>query len=336
MAKSSRTRTALFVTVGIAAVIFAAVLSIFLGSTDISFQTVIQAFLHPDLTSHQQLAVLELRLPRTLGDILVGAGLACAGAMMQGVTRNPLADPGLLGINAGASFALAVCLAFFTNITFGTTVFFSFIGACLAGLVVYFILRARGRKADPVRLVLAGSAISVLLSSLSQGLAIITNIGQDLTFWTAGGTAAIRMEQIRIVSIIMIAALLVAIWLSRQVGLLALGEDTARSLGLNVERAQFFCLLDVMVLAGASVALAGPIAFVGLLVPYFVRFFVGSDYKTLIPCTMIAGAVFMLLADVLSRTLNAPSETPVGLVFAVFGVPLFIWIARKGGKDFDQ
>lgn len=329
--KTGRIRPGLFMAAGIAGVVAAAVFSVVLGSTDIPLESVVQALTNPDMASHEQLAVLELRLPRMYGDILVGAGLAASGAILQGVTRNPLADPGLLGINAGGSFALALCMAFLSNITFGVTVLFSFIGAAAAGLVVYGLLRAGGRKADPVRLVLAGSAVSILLSSLSQGIAIFFGIGHDLTFWTAGGTAAIRMEQIRICAPVMILGLVAAVWLSKKVSVLSLGEEAAAGLGVNVEKAQLQCLLTVMVLAGTAVALAGPIAFAGLLVPYFVRFLAGSDYGTVIPGSMIAGALFMLLADLLARTINAPAETPVGLIFAVLGVPLFIWIARKGG-----
>lgn len=335
MKQKQRWTLPLFVILGIAAVAGAAVLSVLWGSTNISVQDVVTAFINPDWTRHEQIAVLELRLPRTIGDIFVGASFACAGAMMQGVTRNPLADSGLLGINAGASFALALCLAFASSITFGLTVFCSFIGAAASCAVVYGLLQIGHRKADPVRLVLAGSAVSLFLSALSQGVALFYNIGQDLTFWTAGGVAGIRMAQLKIAVPVMIIGLLGAWMLSGKIGVLSLGEDAARGLGLNVERTQTLSLAVVMVLAGAAVALAGPISFVGLLVPYITRFFVGSDYRRVIPCSMITGALCMLLADILSRIINAPSETPIGFIFALLGVPLFIVIARKG-KDFEK
>lgn len=320
----------LFVIFSIAAVVMAAILSIFLGSTDISFQTVLQALFSPDLADHQQIAVVELRLPRTIGDIFTGACFAAAGAMMQGVTRNPLADSGLLGINAGASFALALCMAFFSSLGFGFSLFSAFLGASAAVAVVYGLLRFNHRRTDSVRLVLAGSAVSIFLTSLSQGIAIYFNIGQDMTFWTAGGVSGIRMNQLKIAVPVMLAALALAWFLSRQVAVLSLGEETAQGLGLHVERAQALCLFDVMLLAGSAAALAGPIAFVGLLVPYFVRFFVGSDYRRVIPCSMLAGAFFMLAADLVSRLINPPAETPIGLIFAVIGVPVFIWVCRKG------
>lgn len=168
MSKTSRTKLSVFLAAGIAAVILAAALSVFYGSTKIPFETVLQALRAPDMTDQQQIIIHELRIPRTIGCILVGAAFAVAGAIMQGVTRNPLADSGLLGINAGASFALAVCLAFLPSLSFSGVVLFSFLGAAVAMVVVYGLMSIKHRKLDPVRLVLAGSAVSVFLSSLSQ------------------------------------------------------------------------------------------------------------------------------------------------------------------------
>ena len=330
MMQTSTKKTIFFLVILTIAAVFAAILSVFLGSTDISWQTVLEALFRPDLTSHQQIAVVELRLPRTIGDLLVGAGLASAGALMQGMTRNPLADSGLLGINAGASFGVALCLAFFSNVTFGLTIFVSFLGAAVSVFLVFGLLLLKHRKLDATRLVLAGLAVSMFLTALTQGISILTNTGQSLTFWSAGGTAGIRMDQLKIAAPVLIAALIAALLLSRQVSLLSLGEEAARSLGLNLNRSRLLTILVVLLLAGTSTALAGPVAFVGLLVPHIVRRIAGGRYEAILPCSMMLGALMMVLADILSRTLNAPTETPVGLIFAVIGVPVFIWIARKG------
>ena len=335
MNRSTRKKLFLFLLGGCAAALAAAALSILYGSTDIPVAKIIQVLTKPDLTDQQQIIIYELRIPRTLGCMLVGAAFAVAGAMMQGVTRNPLADSGLLGINAGASFALALCLAFLPSISFSAVVVFSFIGAAAAMAVVYGLMQVKRRKLDPVRLVLAGSAVSIFLSSLSQAISLFYNIGYDLTFWTAGGVAGIRGKQLVFAAPVIVAGLLFAILLSRRISLLSLGEDAARGLGLHIERTRVLCLLVVLLLAGGAVALAGPVAFVGLLVPHVVRFFVGADYRSIIPCSMIAGAVFMLIADIISRTVNAPGETPIGLVFAVVGVPFFIWTARREEKSLD-
>lgn len=329
MMQTSTKKTIFFLVILTIAAVFAAILSVFLGSTDISWQTVLEALFRPDLTSHQQIAVVELRLPRTIGDLLVGAGLASAGALMQGMTRNPLADSGLLGINAGASFGVALCLAFFSNVTFGLTIFVSFLGAAVSVFLVFGLLLLKHRKLDATRLVLAGLAVIMFLTALTQGISILTNTGQSLTFWSAGGTAGIRMDQLKIAAPVLIAALIAALLLSRQVSLLSLGEEAARSLGLNLNRSRLLTILVVLLLAGTSTALAGPVAFVGLLVPHIVRRIAGGRYEAILPCSMMLGALMMVLADILSRTLNAPTETPVGLIFAVIGVPAFIWISRK-------
>lgn len=329
---NSRIRKTIFFIVGIAALFVAAVCSVRFGSTNISGEKILQAILQPDWSDSAQIAILELRIPRTIGCIIVGAAFACAGAIMQGITRNPLADSGLLGINAGSSFALAVCLAFLPGMSFSGIVMCSFLGA---GAALLLVMSLRHKKLDPVRLVLAGSAVSIFLSSICQAISLFYNIGYDLTFWTAGGVAGIRMKQLTFAVPGIAAGLLLAMLLSKRISLLSLGDDAARGLGIKVERTKTLCLVAVLLLAGSAVALAGPVSFVGLLVPHVVRFFAGSDYGTVIPGSMITGAVFMLLADIISRVINAPSETPVGLVFAVVGVPFFIWTARKGADEND-
>lgn len=335
MSAGGRKRMALFLLAAGAAVLLAAALSVLYGSTVIPIRQVIHAVIRPDLTDQQHIAVRELRIPRMLGCMLSGAAFSAAGALMQGVTRNPLADSGLLGINAGASFALALCLAFLPGLGFSGVVLFSFLGASVSMLTVYGLMRMRHRKLEPVRLVLAGSAVSIFFSSLSQAIAIFRQIGYELTFWTAGGAAGIRSRQLLFAGPVIISGLAAALLLSGRVSMLSLGEDAAKGLGLEVERSRFLCLFTVLLLAGGAVALTGPIAFAGLMVPHMVRFFTGADYRAVIPCSMAAGAFFMLAADIISRTVNAPAETPIGLVFAVIGVPFFIWIARKEDKGFD-
>ena len=245
MGLNAKKRTVWFLTAGAAAVLTAAVLSILYGSTGIPPRQVMNALINPDLTDQQHLVIRELRLPRTAGCILVGAAFSTAGAMMQGVTRNPLADSGLLGINAGASFALALCLAFLPGLSFSGVVVFSFLGAAAAMLVVYGLMSLNRRRLDPVRLVLAGSAVSIFLTSLSQAVAILYKIGYDLTFWTAGGVAGIRREQLIFAGPVILLGLAGAAALSGRVSLLSLGEDAARGLGLSVERSRAVWRLPV-------------------------------------------------------------------------------------------
>lgn len=320
---------------GAVAVVAAALVAVFFGSTDIAPNVVLQGLFAPDMSNQQQVAIAELRAPRALACILVGAAFAVAGAIMQGVTRNPLADSGLLGINAGAAFALSLCLALAPGMSFAAVVVFSFIGAALAMAMVYGAISFRRRNVDPVLVVLAGCAVGLFLTALAQGVAIYFNIGYSLTFWTAGGVAGVRQSTLAMTAPFIVAGLLASLVLSRRITLLSLGDDAATGLGVKVGRSRLLCLLVVLVLAGAAVALAGPIAFVGLMVPHLVRRAVGFDYRAVIPASMVGGAFFMLVADVLSRTINAPSETPIGLIFAIIGVPFFIWCARRqeGGDD---
>ena len=177
--------------------------------------------------------------------------------------------------------------------------------------------------------------MGLFLTALAQGVAIFFNIGYSLTFWTAGGVAGIRADTLAITAPFIVAALAASWVLARRVTVLSLGEEAASGLGVNVGKSRTLCLLVVLVLAGAAVALAGPVAFVGLMVPHMVRRFVGSDYRAVIPASMVGGALFMLLADVLARTLMAPSEIPIGIIFAIVGVPFFIWCARREASGLD-
>ena len=188
---------------------------------------------------------------------------------------------------------------------------------------------------DPVLLVLAGCAVGLFLTALAQGVAIFFNIGYALTFWTAGGVAGIRADTLAMTAPFIVGALAAACALARRVSVLSLGDEAAAGLGVAVGKSRALCLAVVLVLAGAAVALAGPVAFVGLMVPPIVRRFVGADYRAVIPASLVAGSTFMLLADAAARTLIAPSEVPIGIIFAIVGVPFFIWCARREATGLD-
>lgn len=254
----SRLRTSIFLIGGVVAVALAAGLSLFFGSTPIPPDQVLGALFSPDMANQEHVAILELRGPRTVGCILVGAAFAVAGAVMQGVTHNPLADSGLLGINAGAAFALALCLALLPGMSFAGVVGCSFVGAAFALAVVFGAVSFRRRNMDPVLLVLAGCAVGLFLTALAQGVAIFFNIGYSLTFWTAGGVAGIRADTLAMTAPFIVAALAASWALARRVTVLSLGEEAASGLGVNVGKSRTLCLLVVLVLAGAAVALAGP------------------------------------------------------------------------------
>ncbi len=315
--------------IGPAALFLLMSFSITKGAARISIDAVWDAFFNfnPDNTQH--LIIVDLRLPRVIASALVGSAFAVSGSIMQGTTGNPLADSGLMGLNAGAGFALSICFAFFPGMRYIKVILFSFGGAAFGAVMVNGAASMRKGGASPMRLVLAGAAVSSLLAALSQGIAIYFNVGQNVMFWTAGGVAGSNWEQIRIMFPWVAGALLGAIALSRSISLLSLGEETAKGLGLNMPAVNILCSLIVLVLAGSAVSVVGPVGFVGLIIPHLVRFLVGVDYRWVIPSSAVLGAMLVVLADLCARSLNPPFETPIGAVISLVGVPFFLYLARK-------
>lgn len=313
--------------IGLLAVIMA--FSITMGAAKISLSTVWEALFHFNREDIQHLIVMDLRLPRVIASALVGASFAAAGAVMQGMTRNPMADSGLMGLNAGAGFALSICFAFFPGLSYLQTMLFSFIGASLGAGLTYGIASVRHTGASPMRLVLAGAAVSALLAALSQGIAMYFDVAQDIMFWTAGGVAGSTWEQVKLMVPWIGAALLGTIVLSRSISIMSLGEDVAKGLGLNTWLVKLLCSVMVLMLAGASVAVVGAVGFVGLVVPHLARFLIGRDYRWIIPSSAVLGSILVVLADLGARMLNPPFETPIGALIALIGVPFFLYLARK-------
>lgn len=318
---------------GLIALVLSLFVSINLGAANISFQVVWEAIFrfNPDLNDHH--IIWELRLPRVIGGALVGASFAVAGAIMQGMTRNPLADSGLLGINSGAGFMLAVCFAFFPGLPFMSVILFSFLGAALGAGLVYGIGALAKGGLSPARLILAGAAISALLSALAEGVALYFKIGQNLAFWYAGGVAGTRWEQLLIMAPWVIAALIAAFVISRSVTMLSLGEDIARGLGQRTRLVKVICAIIVLILAGSAVSIVGAVGFVGLIIPHLTRKLVGVDYRWIIPCSAILGALLVIIADIGARMVSPPKETPVGALIALIGVPFFLYLARKERRE---
>ncbi|MDR2028053.1 MAG: iron ABC transporter permease [Treponema sp.] len=314
---------------GAGVLILAMALSAARGAAEIPLATLWDALFHFDPGQTRHLIVRDLRLPRVIASALVGASFAVAGALMQGITRNPMADSGLMGLNAGAGFALSLCFAFFPGLSYGRIILFSFLGAAMGAALVNGIATLRRGGLSPMRLVLAGAAVSALLAALSQGIALYFNVAQNIMFWTVGGVAGSDWNQIRIILPWIGGALLGAAALSRSVSLLSLGEEVARGLGVRTGLVNALCSLVVLILAGASVSVVGAVSFVGLVIPHTSRFLVGADYRRIIPSSALLGALLMVLADLGARTLNPPFETPVGAIIALIGVPFFLYLARR-------
>lgn len=308
-------------------------LAISFGAKDIHLQTVWVAVLdyNPKLTQHQ--IIYELRLPRVIGAAVVGAAFAVAGAVMQGVTRNPLADAGVLGINAGAMFVVALSFAFFPHMPYSYLMVVSFIGAVLSTVLIFVIGSATSGGLTPMRLTIAGAVMAALLHSLSSGVAIYYDLSQDLAFWYAGGVAGVKWEHLKFLVPIILITIIFAIVLGRSISLISMGDDVATNLGVKTNRTRILGMIIVVILAGVSVSAVGSIGFVGLVIPHIARKLVGVNYRLIIPMSALLGAMLLVVADLGARTVNPPKELAIGIMVALVGVPFFLYIARKVGRE---
>ena len=307
----------------------AALSSVAFGSKPMPFGTVVDALLHFD-GSNDHLIVRSLRVPRTLIGIGVGAALGLAGAVMQGVTRNPLADPGILGIEAGAGLGVVVAIHSFGVASLSGSVWFAFAGAGLASLVVYLLGSAGRGGATPVKLALAGAALTALLSSVTSAILLLDVATLDqYRFWVVGSIAGRDGDVLRQVLPYLLVGTVLAFAVARLLNTLALGDDVARSLGARVRLGRAVAALAVILLCGAATAAAGPIGFGGLTVPHVARAICGPDYRWILPWSLVLGPTLLLSADVLGRVLARPGELQVGIVTAVVGTPFFIALVRR-------
>lgn len=303
--------------------------SLALGSRHVGLGTVVHAWTQFDPANSDQV-VVRARLPRTVLGLLVGAALGLAGAAMQGVARNPLADPGILGVNAGAALAVVVAIAGFGVHGFGGYVWFAFAGAGLAAVMVYGVAALGREGATPVKLALAGAAISAGLMSVSNAVLVADRDTFDrFRYWQLGSVGVHTWDSVRPVLPAFVVGAAVLLGTGRLLNGLALGDDTARGLGQRVGPARSVVALGVVMLCGAATAAAGPIGFVGLVVPHAGRALVGGDYRRLLPFSALLGAALLVLADVIGRIVLPPTELQAGLMTALLGAPVFIWLLRR-------
>ena len=325
----NRRRIALLVALAVLAVV-AGLLSIAVGTRSIGLGDVWRALTDPGWTGQDAVIVRDLRLPRTLLGLMVGAALGAAGALMQGHTRNPLGDPGLLGVTAGASCAVVLAIFLLGVGTPAGYVWFAF-GGALAGTVLVFAIGSAGRGGPtPVTLALAGAALSALLFALVR--AILVGDQQTLDayrFWVVGALAGRGSDIAWQVAPFVLAGLVLAVANAPALNLLGLGDDVARGLGQRVWLARAVGLTAVTLLCGAATAACGPIAFVGLVTPHVARAVTGPDHRWLVPASGLLGAVLLVLADVLGRVVVRPAELQVGIVLALVGAPFFIALIRR-------
>jgi iron complex transport system permease protein len=303
--------------------------SIAVGAKAIPLDGVWHALLSPTGTE-DDIVVRSLRIPRTVLGLMAGAALGLAGALIQGHTRNPLADPGLLGVSNGAAFFVVIGIYAFGVTALYGYVWFAFAGALVASVLV-FVLGSVGRGGPtPVTLALAGAAVSAMLAALTSAVILIDVQTLDAyRFWAVGSIAGRDAAVAGQVQWFLLAGAVIGLASAPALNALALGDDVARSLGHSVRRTRVLGIVAITLLAGAATAACGPIAFVGLIVPHIVRAFTGPDYRWLLPASALAGAALLLLADVIGRVVVRPGELQVGIVLALIGGPFFVWLVRR-------
>ncbi|AKO94859.1 FecCD family ABC transporter permease [Priestia filamentosa] len=330
-----RTSTVIFLSFLLALIILCicVFIGITFGAKNLDFQTVWQATFHYNNQITAQQIIHELRLPRVIGAAVIGAAFAVAGALIQGVTRNPLGDTGVLGINGGSMLIVALCFAFLPNLSYPTLMVFSFIGAILSTLLIFAISVASRGGFTPMKLTVAGAVIAALLHSLTTGVAIYYDLSQDLAFWYAGGVSGVKWSHLFILVPIILVVIGISTCLGKSLSLIAMGDDMAANLGVKTLRVKAIGIVLAVILAGVSVSVAGSIGFIGLVIPHIARKIVGTNYYAIIPMSALLGAILLVIADLGARTVDPPRELAIGIMVAFVGVPFFLYIARKIGRE---
>lgn len=299
------------------------------GAISYSHQEVWQTLFHPFSNTHIQNIIIDIRLPRLIASLLVGAAMAVAGAMMQGITRNPIADPGLLGINAGAGLALVIASTFSKGLHYTSILLVCLLGSTIATLLVFGIAFQPKKGIHQLRLILAGSMIATFCSSIGQGFTIYFKLSGAIIGWQAGGLVGVNWTMLAYIAPIILIGLLLAQLLSHQLTVFSLNETLAKGLGQRTLPMTIAFLTIVLLLSATSVALVGSLAFVGLIIPHLVRLFLPQNYKLLLPFSAATGATFMLWVDIVCRTFHPPYETPLNAIISLVGLPCFILLIRR-------
>jgi iron complex transport system permease protein len=320
-------RTAIVVVLSVLGLVAATAVGLTVGTKPVGFDTVLDAVTRFD-GSDLQLVVRESRIPRTVLGLIVGLALGAAGAVMQGLTRHALADPGILGVNAGASVAVAIAVAALGVTDFPLLMAFALGGALVATIGVVLLGAAGG--GSPVTLVLSGVALAAVLSGLTTALVLLNPTAfLRMRSWESGALAGRDLSILTVAGPAIAIGLVIALLLTRGLDVLALGDDTATALGTRIGPLRTGSVAAITLLAGTATAVAGPVAFLGLAAPHIARGIVGPSQKAVVPLAAVIGAIVVVLGDVVGRVIIAPQEVPVGIVMAFVAAPFLIWIGRR-------
>lgn len=302
--------------------------AICIGAKNISGNVIVDSIFHYVSDDLDMQLVRDVRIPRAIATVIVGAALAVSGAAMQGVTRNPIAEPSIMGVTQGATLTVTIItVSAFSSNMFGRTIA-AFMGALGSGLLILLFCMQNARNMSMSRFILMGSAVSVFFISLATIIAMIFNRSWDLAFWVAGGFRIISWNHVLLLlgSLVFIVLLIL---LSHRINVVNLGEDIAIGLGENPARVRTIVILIMIPLCAVCVSVAGNIAFVGLIIPHIMRKIFGNDYRLIIPFSLLGGSVLVVWSDIAARMINAPYETPIGLFTSLIGVPFFLYLVRK-------
>lgn len=326
--RQSNKRVGIFIMMSLLLLIGGLILAIRLGSVPINFTDIWNSIFHYE-EKLELMLVRDVRIPRALSVLLTGGILGVTGSMIQGVTRNPIAEPSILGVSQGATLVIAIFYATGIAINTMNVMIAAFIGALVTGVVVLGFISKKANNSSITKILLAGTAMSTFFISLTTVIGLLSNQSQMIGFWVSGGFRNASWADFRLVFIVGMIGLVLAFLLSPKINLLNLGDDVAIGLGQSPEKIRFMTLMIMIPMCAAAVAVGKNIAFVGLIVPQIVRKLLGEDYRKNIPCSFLLGAVLLTYADIAARMLFAPYEMPIGIFTALIGIPFFISIARK-------
>ncbi|PFJ60211.1 ferrichrome ABC transporter permease [Bacillus thuringiensis] len=314
-------------------ILFTVILSILYGAKSIDAETVWNALFHFDSSDVNHNIIITSRLPRVVAALLVGAFLAISGALMQGMTRNYLASPSIMGVTDGAAFVITLSMIFLPRMSSIGMVLCSMIGSALGAGIVFGFGSLLQNGLSPVRLAIIGTVIGTFLSSVSAAMASYFQISQNVSFWFNAKLDQVDPNIIKITIPFGIIGIILALLISKSITILSLGEEVSINLGQRTKLVKAMAILSVIFLTGTAVALVGKVGFVGLIIPHITRFIIGVDYKWILPCAGVIGGVFLALCDVLSRFVNYPFETPIGVVTSLIGIPFFLYLIRTRGGE---
>lgn len=330
---SNKKKFIIFTAAGAAGIIVMLFLTLVFGAVKLDMDTIFDAFFHfnPDIFEH--ITVLNIRLPRFVADLIVGSALSVAGAIMQGTTKNPMADSGIMGIGSGSTLGVVIVLAFFPGAGRFTKMGISSLGAGLVTLLIYAIAFVGKGRITPDRMVLSGMAISTLLSSLTTAIILKQGLMNQMLRYTSGSSANTIWMDLYIALPFFAFGIITAIIISRSLTVMNLGEDVSRGLGANTALIRTLSTIIVLILSAVAVVIIGPVAYIGLMIPYIARYLVGTDYRLVLPVCAIYGALFVSVVDFAAKNIHPGMEFPIGLLITIIGVPFFVYVSRRQEGD---